>query len=55
MDQTNAFRGRLDPKARRKIGHELRAMFQDFRDWELPPRLIELIAQLAAEDPRARP
>jgi hypothetical protein len=40
--------GRLDRKARQKIGHELRATYNDFREWELPKRLADLLEQLSA-------
>ena len=38
--------GKLDRRARQKIGHELRAMFNDFTQWGLPERLRDLLDQL---------
>ena len=40
--------GRLDRKARQKIGHELRATYNDFREWELPKRIADLLERLSA-------
>ena len=38
--------GKLDRQARQKIGRELRAMFDNFRESELPERLRDLLNQL---------
>jgi hypothetical protein len=45
-------RGRLDPKARLKIGHELRATYKDCSEWEPSKRLRDLLEQLGVVDPR---
>lgn len=44
---------RLDRRVRQKIGHELRSMYNDFREWELPQRLRDLLARVRIMDPRS--
>jgi hypothetical protein len=45
----NKVGGQLDAKARQKIGHELRATYDDFREWELPRRLTELLERVTVD------
>jgi hypothetical protein len=44
----------LDLKARQKIGHELRATYDDCREWELPKRLTELLERFGTGDHSGR-
>jgi Anti-sigma factor NepR len=46
INTENNASGRLDGKARLKIGEALRTTYDDFRHWELPQRLRELLEQL---------
>ena len=43
---------RLDRRVRQKIGHELRSMYNDFREGELPQGLRDLLARLGIMGPR---
>jgi anti-sigma factor NepR-like protein len=51
MTGDNTGSGRVEPDALAKIGHELRAAYDDVKDWELPERLRQLLKQLGIVNP----
>jgi hypothetical protein len=54
INEQNTAIGRLDLKARQKIGHELRATYDDCREWELPKRLRDLLERFGTDDHSGR-